>query len=115
MNESVIRDHAARLEAELTALDGDDARGAEDRATVALDQQAVGRLSRMDALQRQAMAAAQSRRREGRRRQIVAALERIADGEFGWCSDCGERIGPARLALDPAVPTCITCAGGGRA
>ncbi len=77
-----------------------------------LDQSAVGRLSRMDALQAQAMAKATSTRRAQRRRRIAAALSRMDDGDFGYCTDCGEDIAPARLDLDPTVPSCIACARG---
>ena len=100
----------ARLLAELQSLESEDAAGGDDRATVALDQQSVGRLSRMDAMQRQAMAQATDRRRGARRRRIAAALERIDAGGFGWCAECGEPIAPRRLQLDPTVPNCIGCA-----
>lgn len=110
---SRLEDYRQRLEAALAALDEGDEKGAEDRRTVELDQQSVGRLSRMDALQRQAMAAAQSRRRGAERQRIRAALGRIEEGEFGWCEDCGEEIAPKRLDLDPTVTRCIGCASGG--
>ena len=110
MDESVIRGYEARLRSELASLDAEGALGAENRATVTLDQQSVGRLSRMDALQRQAMAAAQSRRLDSRRGRIEAALARIRDGEFGACVECGEDIAAARLDIDPTVATCVECA-----
>ena len=102
----------ASLEEELAQLDRDTRRAASDRAPVALDQQSVGRLSRMDAMQRQAMAAAEEHRRAGRRERITSALRRIEGGEFGWCEECGDAIAPARLKLDPTVRTCIGCARG---
>ena len=74
-----------------------------------LDQQAVGRLSRMDALQSQAMAQAQARRREGERARIRAALGRIAEGEYGYCTDCGDAVEPKRLAADPSIALCADC------
>ncbi|MDT8345901.1 MAG: TraR/DksA family transcriptional regulator, partial [Thermohalobaculum sp.] len=78
------------LRAELTAAE----RATEaDRAPVALDQQSVGRLSRIDAMQVQAMAQEQSRRRAAQVRRIDAALARIASGDYGWCLGCGEAIG----------------------
>lgn len=83
-----------------------------ERTPVALDQQSVGRLSRMDALQVQAMAVAAEGRRQARIHRIEAALTRVEDGEFGWCVTCGEDIAPGRLAMDPSVPTCIACAKG---
>ena len=78
--------------------------------TVELDQSRVGRLSRMDALQAQAMSVAAQERRTLHLRQIDAALQRIADEEFGDCLDCGEPIAPERLDFDPATPLCIDCA-----
>ena len=100
----------ARLRAELASLRDDDANASETRRPVVLDQQAVGRLSRMDALQHQAMAQGQSRRREARERAIRAALARLEEGDYGHCTECGEAIAPRRLDLDPAAPTCIGCA-----
>ena len=58
------------------------------------------------------MAQDQSRRRDARERLIRAALARIEEGEYGHCTECGEAIALRRLALDPAVPTCISCARG---
>ena len=81
-----------------------------DRKPVELDQQSVGRLSRMDAMQQQAMAAAQEARRRARRTAIDAALRRLDEAEFGWCTDCGDFIGTARLDLDPTLMRCIVCA-----
>ncbi len=82
----------------------------ESRRPVQLDQTAVGRLSRMDALQSQAMAVETGRRREVELHRKEAALQRIEDGEYGDCVNCGKEIGQKRLELDPAIPTCIDCA-----
>ncbi|MDX1485112.1 MAG: TraR/DksA C4-type zinc finger protein [Alphaproteobacteria bacterium] len=100
-----------RLEAELKALESESADAKESRAPVELDQQSVGRLSRMDALQVQAMAQETERRRQGRIKVIGAALKRIDEGDFGFCIACGEGIPAKRLELDPATPTCVDCAG----
>jgi DnaK suppressor protein len=83
-----------------------------ERKPVALDQSMVGRLSRMDALQNQAMALEAERRRGVELQRIDAALARIEEGEFGCCAACGDDIGSKRLAQDPTVPNCITCARG---
>ena len=112
MEEGAVAGFRVRLEAELEALAAEDALGAAGQKTVALDQSAVGRLSRMDALQGQAMAKATAARRAARRARIAAAFARMDDGEFGHCTDCGEAIAPARLDLDPTVPTCIGCTSG---
>jgi len=64
----------------------------------------------MDAIQQQAVAAAQDARGQARIRAIEAALKRIGQDEFGWCDWCGEVIGQQRLALDPTIVHCIGCA-----
>ena len=83
---------------------------AEDRKPVGLDQQSVGRVSRQDSLQVQAMAKAADARRAGELRRIDAALVRLAEGEYGWCVECGEAIEEKRLEIDPAAPRCRECA-----
>ena len=80
-----------------------------DRAPVELDQQSVGRLSRMDALQLQSMAVAREDRRRHRRDVIAAALKRMDDDDYGYCLVCGEDIPYKRLMADPAVTRCIDC------
>ncbi len=75
-----------------------------------LDQTRQGRLSRIDALQQQAMAAETQRRRTLELRRIDAALRRIDAGEYGYCLTCGEEIAPARLKFDPAATQCVPCA-----
>ena len=112
MNDEAARDWLLRRRAE---LDEEDRMSLADRAPVALDQDSVGRLSRIDAMQIQAMALAAGRRRTAERRRIDAALKRIEDGEFGHCLTCGEAINPARLENDPSVSQCLTCASAGQA
>lgn len=99
-----------RLQEELEALAQAADDTVADRKPVVLDQQSVGRLSRMDALQGQAMAKAMQGRRDGRVRAVQAALERLAGEDFGWCEDCGEFIGLKRLDLDPTLRRCVECA-----
>jgi DnaK suppressor protein len=82
----------------------------EAAGTVELDQTSVGRLSRMDALQGQAMSRERDRRRQIELQKIAAALRRIEAGDYGDCVRCGEEIAIRRLALDPAAPLCIDCA-----
>ena len=113
MQDNAHRAVFQRLKVELRQLDQEDKAGSESRATVALDQQSVGRLSRMDALQQQALAQATARRRDTRRRRIHAAIARLEEGEFGYCEDCGDTIAPARLDLDLTAPKCMECARAG--
>ncbi|MFG6177043.1 TraR/DksA family transcriptional regulator [Halomonas sp. THAF12] len=80
------------------------------RDTVILDQTSVGRLSRMDALQGQAMAQAEEERRQLTLKRIASALVRIERGEYGECIACGDWIGARRLEGDPVALKCIECA-----
>ncbi len=79
--------------------------------TVELDQARVGRLSRMDAMQGQAMAIEVDRRRQIELQRIAAALERLENEEFGYCLSCDELISEKRLNVDPMATLCIACAG----
>ena len=78
--------------------------------TVELDQTRVGRLSRMDALQLQAMSLENKRRRELELKRISTALSRVNEDEYGYCVNCGDEIAESRLKVDPAAPLCIACA-----
>jgi RNA polymerase-binding transcription factor len=112
MNDTDTTRFEALIRARLTALEAQNQLGKDAQSVVQLDQQSVGRLSRMDALQNQAMAKAQQARRDTQTLRLNAALARIEQGEFGYCEDCGEDIAPKRLELDPSVTKCIACASG---
>ena len=107
MSEQRVRNKLLELRAELLAAAE---AGKDSAAVVELDQTKVGRLSRMDAMQAQAMAQASAQRREQTLRQIDAALKRIDDDEYGYCLKCDEAINPKRLEFDTTVTLCIDCA-----
>ncbi|MBT4871251.1 MAG: TraR/DksA family transcriptional regulator [Marinovum sp.] len=112
MDDVNLSDFRRLIQKKLAEIDKENTLGAESQQTVELDQQSVGRLSRMDALQAQAMARAHQVRRDGLRQALLQALLRIEEGEFGYCSDCGDLIPHARLELNPALQLCIGCARG---
>lgn len=105
MTEQEIRKTLLAKKQEVTDLLNSNA---EDAAPVELDQSQQGRLSRIDAIQQQAMAAETQRRRQRDVHLLDAALKRLDEGEYGYCVNCGEAIGTERLALDPATPFCIS-------
>ncbi len=84
-------------------------RSAQSRQAVKLDQQSTGRLTRMDAMQQQAMAQAQERNRVATLVRIDQALKLINDGEYGYCQTCGEKIAEKRLEIDPTATHCVAC------
>jgi len=110
MDTDSLAHHQTRLKARIQALKEAAETNADSRNSVTLDQTSVGRLSRMDALQQQAMAKATQARREAEMRQLRAALQRIKDEEFGYCEDCGDDIPEARLKISLTATKCVPCA-----
>lgn len=101
---------ALRLKALREELEALSALSAEARDPVALDQQSVGRLSRMDAMQQQAMNQATEAKRKRDLVRIEAAERRLRDNEYGYCEECGEPIPDGRLEIDPMAERCVACA-----
>ena len=77
--------------------------------TVELDQGKVGRLSRMNALQQQAMAQASGTAHKQQLLKVQRALHHIEQGDYGYCEACGQLIAFARLQAQPESEYCITC------
>ena len=77
---------------------------------VELDQP-IGRLSRMDALQQQAMAKANRAGQQRRLQLIDSALSAIKQERYGECRRCEEPIGYPRLKARPESPFCRDCQG----
>ena len=107
MDKEHFRKKLLKLREELQEIEES---GNEAAKTVELDQSSVGRLSRMDAMQAQAMSIESKRRREIKEKRIESALQRIDNDEFGYCLSCEEDIDPKRLEFDPSALLCIDCA-----
>ena len=102
-----IRDRLLKLREELEAVAET---GEQSSEVVELDQSRVGRLSRMDAMQAQAMSQASGRRREETLRRITVSLARLERGDYGICQSCEEPVDDKRLQFDPTALLCIGCA-----
>ena len=98
-----------RIEAEIAELRALSDGSRDSRAPVELDQQSVGRLSRMDAMRQQSMDLAREERRRQRLAILAAALRRMDEDEYGYCLSCGDEIAAARLVADPAATLCVDC------
>lgn len=115
MQAATLKDLRDKLLATRRSLEEGLAANPEAEGVVELDQTRQGRVSRVDALQQQAMAQASH---ASARQQIAAidkALERIATGHYGDCEECGEPISVARLAARPEARQCIDCQAAGEA
>ena len=77
-----------------------------------LEQDTVGRLSRVEALQSQGLTKTLADRERAQLEQIVAALRRLEDGTYGACNGCGGAIPIERLMVFPETLACSNCARG---
>ena len=84
----------------LADLHAEIAEAAVAAAPVELDQTTQGRLSRVDAMQQQAMAANRLERLRLQERWLEAAIVRFNAGNHGICCRCDEAVEPERLRLD---------------
>lgn len=107
LDENRVTKALEQMESELDAVAET---GQAAAAAVELDQSKVGRLSRMDALQSQAIAQATERQRQAQRLLIKRAKQKLIDGTYGDCEKCGEPIKPKRLEVSPVATSCIDCA-----
>jgi DnaK suppressor protein len=99
---SLLTGKRRELEAQMNSGDG-------AAKPVELDQQSVGRVSRIDAIAQQQMALANRQQAGALRHSIELALRRIDDGSYGHCLQCGEAIAGARLQAQPWATLCIDC------
>ena len=111
--EELSEEEAETLRAQLvklvTELEGSLRASAASANPVELDQSSVGRLSRMDAMQQQAMAKATRQKARLRVTQCKAALSAFDRDEYGFCRKCEEPIGYPRLSAKPEAPFCLSC------
>ncbi|MFQ3323744.1 MAG: DnaK suppressor protein [Pseudomonadales bacterium] len=81
----------------------------EQAEPVVLDQQSIGRVSRIDAITQQQIAKAGERQAIEKIKQLHAAQLKISDDDYGWCEACGDAIGFERLSIQPEVIKCLRC------
>ena len=101
-----LQDQLPRLQTELNEqLDISE----QAASVVTLDQTAVGRLSRMDAMQQQSMAKSTREKASITLKRVQAALLEISDNDYGYCRKCDELIAFKRLQAQPEAQLCIHC------
>jgi len=100
---------SAALKALIQELDESLRGTAEASKPVELDQPAIGRVSRIDAIQQQKMLEANREAQQSRLALARSALRRFDEDEYGDCQRCGEEIAFARLEARPESLYCIEC------
>ena len=71
---------------------------------------AIGRISRMDAINNKSVNEAALRTSESKLKKLNYALTQIDEDNFGNCASCGLEIQEGRLLLMPESNKCIRCA-----
>lgn len=111
--EDLTDQQRSQLEAKLRELKDDIEsqlqRNESSSAPVELDQTLVGRVSRVDALQQQGIALNSRRNLMLRQKKILAALQALDSGDYGYCQECDEPVGYARLTVKPEASFCLKC------
>lgn len=70
---------------------------------------AVGRISRMDAINNRSVYEASMRNVQGRLDQLIQMKKMINNPDFGLCSNCRQSIPFERLKLRPEIRLCANC------
>ena len=71
---------------------------------------AIGRISRMDAINNKSVAEAALRTAVSKLNRLKDVHGKINDKDFGICRKCGEQIPIQRILLVPQAPFCVNCA-----
>lgn len=71
---------------------------------------AIGRISRMDAINNKTVNEAALRKAEQKLKNLTIALTKIDDADFGYCVRCKNQIPLGRILLLPQAITCVNCA-----
>ncbi|CAM2005718.1 DksA C4-type domain-containing protein [Acanthopleuribacter pedis] len=87
----------------------DEVQALEEQTEPVAPDRAIGRLTRMDAIQSKNIAAAQLRKAQSRAAQLEKALHALASDSFGICTRCGRAIPVKRLLLVPESTTHVRC------
>ena len=96
-----LQSRAAELRDTISRIDGTTAPVSPNNA--------IGRLTRLDAMQATSMRRAVARDHELELQNVERALKAIAAGDYGVCRRCKEDIAEARLRAKPEAVLCVAC------
>lgn len=71
---------------------------------------AIGRISRMDAINNKSVTEASLRQAEQKLENLQRVLSRVGTKDFGICIKCGKPIPTARILYRPESLSCVNCA-----
>ncbi|MFU8848376.1 MAG: TraR/DksA family transcriptional regulator [Opitutales bacterium] len=108
MEKSLQASFRPKIEARIAELDEQMESSKGDREAIAPDK-AIGRLSRLDAMQMQQMALGMNTRMREEVKQLKEALQRIDRGRYGTCELCRQDIPMERLEFQLDATICVSC------
>ena len=100
--EKKIKDEIEQLSIEISEL--------EENVRPIAPENAIGRISRMDAINNKSVNEAALHKAKMRLNALENALSSIKDEDFGTCVRCGDQIPMGRLLLRPQSRSCVKCA-----
>ena len=71
---------------------------------------AIGRISRMDAINNKSVTEASLRLAEEKLKNLQRVFSRVGTRDFGICIKCGKAIPAGRILYRPESLTCVDCA-----
>ena len=71
---------------------------------------AIGRVSRMDAINNKSVAEAALRKAEEKLEKLKYVQGQLGDKDFGLCLKCKKQIPIGRILLMPQIRYCVSCA-----
>ena len=71
---------------------------------------AIGRISRMDAINNKAVTEAALKKANEKLNNLQVALTKVDDADFGMCIRCKKPIPTGRILLMPQAISCVNCA-----
>lgn len=99
--EQAVRDEMATLRTDIERL-------SEEVKPIPPDR-AIGRLTRMEAINSKSMSEANLRKAKVRLKRLEEALDRLDDEDYGICLSCERPIPIKRLLLVPESTRCVVC------
>ena len=105
-NKSILRD---RINKKINRLEGQVIELKEQTKPIA-PENAIGRVSRMDAINNKSVAEAALRYNQDKLKELKSNLEKIDKSDFGKCRSCGKEIKLGRMLALPESSKCISCA-----
>ena len=81
-----------------------------DQTTAVRPDPAIGRLTRVDAVQAGYVSDELRRQMRAELARVERALRSLDEGTFGLCRSCGDPLSEARLEAKPDATLCVQCA-----